>query len=567
MYIDIFVLELVCGGSLFINHLKNAIGGTYDLLTRTSLLSPPSHTETTMERYDCISCANTKFGRPYTIANDRVCGDCLVHIFDEAVEQEARFPPKWGDTELDPEKFPNVLNPRYMQRYTQRKEEWSIEARDRIYCNARGAAGTCGTFLGNRSAQLTLVRCTKCQAWTCRHCRELVASGRNANHHCDPNVERRERARAFEGLEKGKDYQKCPRCGQEWALHDGCNHMQCDDDACKAWFCYLCGVECDETYDHFSNRPGDGKCQVFPANGANQENGAPRPNHELMADLQGFFGPGGHIRPELLQRQEDLMRDFVGAGPARQFGQAPAPWRDQAPHAGLQNPFAALEGGAQNQGPDQEGGGGQALVLYQGNRQDQAADRRPVPPAGGAVPLDDRLADVLDRLEAAALRTSALLEFYHGGYEEQYLIQARILRAQVQEGRRLAQQSVEAQAEQLDGATRQYQHLADLAAQGSELLQVALSLPLWNRWIVGNMHDPRLKNISDVADAARPGGLFEQHPEIGEQHLPGELRGLLGQAYGAGHGPQAGFAPAQQPEGQFDQRNLFFQQAALNFGQ
>ena len=46
-----------------------------------------------------------------------------------------------------------------------------------------------------------------------------------------------------EGWVQGREYQRCPKCGDGVTLHSACNHMTC---SCTTDYCYICGKEVSE---------------------------------------------------------------------------------------------------------------------------------------------------------------------------------------------------------------------------------------------------------------------------------------------------------------------------------
>ncbi|KAI5952751.1 hypothetical protein KGF54_003618 [Candida jiufengensis] len=52
-------------------------------------------------------------------------------------------------------------------------------------------------------------------------------------------------------LKEGTELKECPGCGAVIEKSDGCNRMKCSE--CRTCFCFNCGVQIDNTYDHFSD--------------------------------------------------------------------------------------------------------------------------------------------------------------------------------------------------------------------------------------------------------------------------------------------------------------------------
>ncbi|KAI5966980.1 uncharacterized protein KGF55_000389 [Candida pseudojiufengensis] len=54
-----------------------------------------------------------------------------------------------------------------------------------------------------------------------------------------------------EMIKQGTELKECPGCGAIIEKSDGCNRMKCCE--CRTCFCFNCGVQMDNTYDHFSD--------------------------------------------------------------------------------------------------------------------------------------------------------------------------------------------------------------------------------------------------------------------------------------------------------------------------
>ncbi|KAK4953806.1 hypothetical protein LTR10_008410 [Elasticomyces elasticus] len=195
------------------------------------------------------------------------CKGCMRKFFDHALETESNFPPRWLGQVLDPRDFQHVLSRTYLRRYDAQNREWGCPAQQRIYCHHPEPSGRreqCGTFLGRWIATTTCQRCEKCKAYTCLRCSaalppvQTTAERVNIDHHCDPTLELRAREQAFAGLQRGKDYQDCPRqdCKRRVELESACNHMTCP--SCGTDFCYVCGRQALEER-HWTG----GRCPLY----------------------------------------------------------------------------------------------------------------------------------------------------------------------------------------------------------------------------------------------------------------------------------------------------------------
>ncbi|EME43621.1 hypothetical protein DOTSEDRAFT_72854 [Dothistroma septosporum NZE10] len=81
-------------------------------------------------------------------------------------------------------------------------------------------------------------------------------------------------------------------------------------------------------------------------------------------------------------------------------------------------------------------------------------------------------------------------------------------------------------------AVNQHQHLINLRDDEwtARVIQVAFAQHVWVQWTESNAADPRIDRITAIASAERPGGVFEQQPNFGDQMLGDGLRELLGEA-------------------------------------
>jgi hypothetical protein len=87
------------------------------------------------------------------------------------------------------------------------------------------------------------------QRKNCGNCgRALQPNLLNGKHDCVPENPTTEEILA--GQQRGRDYQKCPKCPNVVGLHDGCNHMKCDK--CNADFCFCCGASATHESGHWA---------------------------------------------------------------------------------------------------------------------------------------------------------------------------------------------------------------------------------------------------------------------------------------------------------------------------
>lgn len=213
----------------------------------SSLLSPliESNIQANVKMlFTCALCLERKHtSRNNTIvlvnANAEICTDCfhdqVVPQFWNSIRHPAEFPFHFGTTPLRFQDYARHI-PAYqvmLRAYNAKKDELETPAELRVYCDRDS------TFLGVKKTAEELEEgeakseheCDICGRLICVKCMKHAA----ANHVCQTDS----KEEAFQGLEKGKDYQLCPTCSAPFALEDGCNAVTCR--ICKTQFCILCG--------------------------------------------------------------------------------------------------------------------------------------------------------------------------------------------------------------------------------------------------------------------------------------------------------------------------------------
>ncbi|KAL2837149.1 hypothetical protein BJX68DRAFT_273198 [Aspergillus pseudodeflectus] len=73
---------------------------------------------------------------------------------------------------------------------------------------------------------------------------------------CESCVEELERAASETGYERDLKIKPCPKCGTMTEKISGCGHITCPVDGCGTDWCYFCGKEEDDIYDHMTNAHG-----------------------------------------------------------------------------------------------------------------------------------------------------------------------------------------------------------------------------------------------------------------------------------------------------------------------
>jgi len=215
--------------------------------------------------------------RDYTstdIDGSPVCPPCVRELFDKALKFEHEYPPKWG-TPLHPSEFSHIISKAFIENYEHKEVEYKTQPDRRIYCQHKVArvvtkdGSTCGTtqepcgeFIGVRqnsrkSDILVLGRCRTCKNFTCMICEDYSSDpAATLQHVCTgKSIANEQRAQAFVGLERGKEWQQCPNrlCARRIELSAACNHITC---TCGMGFCFICGKEADGDSEHWARKSG-----------------------------------------------------------------------------------------------------------------------------------------------------------------------------------------------------------------------------------------------------------------------------------------------------------------------
>jgi hypothetical protein len=215
--------------------------------------------------------------RDYTstdIEGSPVCPSCVRQMFDKALKFEHEYPPKWG-TSLHPSEFNHIISKDFIDIYERKEIEYKTQPGRRIYCQhtvERAVAGDnstgsmtrepCGEFIGvrqrsSKSDMLVLGRCRSCKNATCMVCDGYSSDpATTLQHICTGKSSANEqRAQAFVGLKRGKEWQQCPNrlCARRIELSAACNHITC---TCGMGFCFICGKEADGDSEHWARKSG-----------------------------------------------------------------------------------------------------------------------------------------------------------------------------------------------------------------------------------------------------------------------------------------------------------------------
>lgn len=247
--------------------------------------------------YECSVCLEaTREANPRTIDGDIVCIGCVTEsilpMFEEALEHEHSYPPKFGSTELKINDYSDLLGTSFTQRYQRVEVEYKVPFADRLCCPHVMRASTApkkGDLSGPHKHALkpdavkrlrdnnvrfvtceamVAIRvdweglrpvCYRCKGRVCGACGDPIYSS-SATHWCKPTPKEPPNKAEVAGLVRGKDYQLCPRCGTGRGLLDGCNHLICPATNCVTHYCFICGAEADARGGHWS---GNSQCPRY----------------------------------------------------------------------------------------------------------------------------------------------------------------------------------------------------------------------------------------------------------------------------------------------------------------
>ncbi|KAK4626625.1 hypothetical protein CLAFUW4_04001 [Fulvia fulva] len=238
--------------------------------SRPNPLSRPVNKPT----FTCDACmADFNNQNPIEIHGDSVCRDCfdtgIKPQFEQAAASETQYPVKWGGKIIELNKdIQKFFSKSFRETWTARVREYETSSKERVYC-AGSASNTepCGLFLGTKAKHRLAKKCNCCGYYSCADC-ETSFPADPSEHICaeaaDEPVDD-----PFQGLERGRDYQRCPVCDVAIELRDGCNHMTCSMGNCNTHFCFLCGEPATRDSGHWTvgrpcplyNRAGEGNAQ------------------------------------------------------------------------------------------------------------------------------------------------------------------------------------------------------------------------------------------------------------------------------------------------------------------
>ncbi|KAL4965262.1 uncharacterized protein BDV14DRAFT_200240 [Aspergillus stella-maris] len=184
--------------------------------TNDSSSDQPDRTRT------CTGCTDTYRITKVAIlpCSDTYCAACLKRLFDTALKNENKFPPRCCDA-IPLKSVRTFLDEETLRKYIKRKAEH--DAKDRMYCSG------CSAFICAEYVEGDVAVCPECGAMTCIACR-------NKAHENDCPEDKGQQALIETAKRKG--WRQCWACQSMVERVSGCSAIQC---RCGAVFCYVCG--------------------------------------------------------------------------------------------------------------------------------------------------------------------------------------------------------------------------------------------------------------------------------------------------------------------------------------
>ncbi|KAI7227188.1 hypothetical protein KC330_g8512 [Hortaea werneckii] len=217
--------------------------------------------------FECTVCCDEKLvDEKLIITEDGVCTGCFTELilpqFEAAIKHEFLHPVRWGSAAISAADFPEYLPVEFLLQWLWKEREYRLPINERVYCKHLTASGEeCGAFFGEKLGVgcEVIAECKLCDNPTCMSCGEGLQDSTTRHFCIEEEVDMQD---PFTGMQRGKDYQLCPKCQTSINLAAGCNHLMC---GCGTPFCYICGVDISQTeMDHFAlgmpcpryNQPG-----------------------------------------------------------------------------------------------------------------------------------------------------------------------------------------------------------------------------------------------------------------------------------------------------------------------
>ena len=246
--------------------------------------------------WDCSCCLETYIDYAAVhVDGMKYCAPCLNSLFLRALKHEIDYPARMTIV-LHPYDFGHIVTPKFIEAYIHREKEYKCPVANRVYCKhelskpteAGASTGSaCGAFLGAQTSKdtsnaLSVSVCGHCDEYTCMRCRSPLQDLASVVTHipeCESLASKsqvaaaEDVATAFESLERGRHWQRCPSCERRVELGEACNHMTCA--YCEAEFCFVCGDKYTGGSGHWNeggdgcpmyNLPGDQNAEFMPDN-------------------------------------------------------------------------------------------------------------------------------------------------------------------------------------------------------------------------------------------------------------------------------------------------------------
>ncbi|KAI4851362.1 hypothetical protein E4T44_02180 [Aureobasidium sp. EXF-8845] len=178
----------------------------------------------------CAACEEQLPARDFVLApcGHCYCGSCVSIMFNAAVSDESRYPPRCcASIPIPIEHAMRFLDPGFETIFEDKGIEFGTV--DRTYCSDP----QCSTFIFPEDIESTKAFCPSCWKDTCVTCKAPAHIG-----DCPADLDL---APLLE-LAKEMRWQRCHNCLRVVQRLDGCNHMDC---VCGASFCYICGRSMD----------------------------------------------------------------------------------------------------------------------------------------------------------------------------------------------------------------------------------------------------------------------------------------------------------------------------------
>ncbi|RMZ01023.1 hypothetical protein D0860_07769 [Hortaea werneckii] len=232
-----------------------------------SFCSPAPGAMDSPATFECTVCCEDKLvEEKLIITEDAVCTECftesIVPQFEAAIKHEFLYPVRWGSVAVSAADFPEYLPDEFLLQWLWKVREYTLPINERVYCTHSTASGEeCAAFIGEKLGPVcqVIAECNLCGNPACMSCGEGLQDSTTQHLCTEEEVAVQD---PFTGMQRGKDYQLCPRCQTPISLAAGCNHLMC---GCGTSFCYICGVDISQTeMDHFAvgmpcpryNQPG-----------------------------------------------------------------------------------------------------------------------------------------------------------------------------------------------------------------------------------------------------------------------------------------------------------------------